>query len=131
MFVEGFKHSIEWVERADVFLDDAEKHLTGEHFWLTCFESHQVTELYLKSLLVSITGLHPYTHDLTELLDTLAVAGFNMSEDVRISSELLTLHYTLSHYLRKHAVRYARDRAERCLKSAKVVIEWVMRVADP
>lgn len=114
-----------------MFLEDAERHLAGEHFWLTCFESHQAAELYLKSLIVAITGFHPYTHDLSELLDVLKKTGFAVSEEVVVASEILTPHYTLSRYPGKRAISYTRERAERCLQSAKLIIDWVREVADP
>ncbi len=129
--MKGFKLSVEWIEKADVFLNDAERHLANGDFWLTCFEAHQAAEFYLKSLLVSITGLHPYTHDLSELIDSLIEAGFDASEEVKVSSELLTPHYTLLRYPGKRTIRYTKDRADRCLKSARIITEWVKNVADP
>lgn len=130
-WLKGVKLPIEWVEKAEVFLEDAEKHLAGGHFWLTCFESHQAAELYLKSLIVAVTGFHPYTHDLSELLEVLKRAEFTVSEEVIVASEILTPHYTLSRYPGKRAISYTRERAERCLRSAKVIIDWVKKVADP
>lgn len=121
----------EWIEKADVFLESAERHLAEGHFWLSCFESHQAAEFYLKSLLVAITGFHPYTHDLSELLSVLAEAGFDPPEEIRIASEILTPHYTLSRYPGKRAINYTRERAERCLKYAKLIVSWVREVADP
>ncbi|MCS7103645.1 MAG: HEPN domain-containing protein [Candidatus Korarchaeum sp.] len=122
---------MDWIEKADIFLEDAEKHLAEGHFWLACFESHQAAEFYLKSLLVAITGFHPYTHDLSELLDALIGVGFNSNEEIKIASEILTPHYTLSRYPGKRAISYTKERAERCLRSAKLIVGWVKEVADP
>ncbi|MEM1909221.1 MAG: HEPN domain-containing protein [Thermofilaceae archaeon] len=129
--LRGVRLPAEWVEKAEVFLEDAERHLAEGHFWLTCFESHQAAELYLKSLIVAVTGFHPYTHDLTELLEALKRVGFTAGEDIVIASEILTPHYTLSRYPGKRAINYTRERAERCLKSARSIINWVKEVADP
>lgn len=120
----------DWIEKADVFLDDAEKHAVEGHYWLTCFESHQAAELYLKALLVGVTGLHPYTYDLADLLESLVAIGFNIEEEVRLAAELLTPHYTLSRYPGRGALSYTKNRAERCLKSAKTIIKWVRDVAS-
>jgi HEPN domain-containing protein len=68
--LRGVRLSVEWVEKAEVFLREARKHFGEGIHWLTYFEAHQASELYLKTLLVSLTGLHPYTHDLSELLET-------------------------------------------------------------
>ncbi|MEM3982796.1 MAG: HEPN domain-containing protein [Thermofilum sp.] len=56
--LKGVGLPMEWVEKAEVFLGDAERHLAEGHLWLTCFESHRAAELYLKSLIVAV-GLHP------------------------------------------------------------------------
>ncbi|MEM3372095.1 MAG: HEPN domain-containing protein [Candidatus Korarchaeum sp.] len=129
--LRGVKLPTEWMERADLFLKEAERHLAEEHFWLTCFESHQAAEFYLKSLLVAITGFHPYTQDLSELLESLIAAGFDAGEEVKVASEILTPHYTLSRYPGKRAMSYSKERAERCLRSAKLIVSWVREVADP
>lgn len=129
--MKNIKLSTEWVEKAEVFLNDAEKHLVEGHFWLTCFEAHQAAELYLKSLIVSITGFHPYTHDLLELIDAVRGIGIEIGEDMVIACEILTPHYTLSRYPGKRAITYTRARAERCLSLARRIVEWVKSIADP
>ncbi|MEZ0345803.1 MAG: HEPN domain-containing protein [Infirmifilum sp.] len=121
----------EWVEKAEVFLSDSEKHLGEGHYWLVCFEAHQAAELYLKSLLVSITGFHPYTHDLLELLDAVKSIGVEVEDDVITACEILTPHYILSRYPGKRAIAYTKTRAERCVFYAKKIVEWVKRFADP
>ncbi|MEM4925777.1 MAG: HEPN domain-containing protein [Thermofilaceae archaeon] len=128
--LRGVRLPAEWVEKAEVFLEDAERHLAEGHFWLTCFESHQAAELYLKSLIVA-AGLHPYTRDLTELLEALKRVGFTAGEGIVIASEILTPHYALSRCPGERAISYTRERAERCLKSARSIINWVKEVADP
>ncbi|MEM2234960.1 MAG: HEPN domain-containing protein [Desulfurococcaceae archaeon] len=129
--MKGIKFAPEWIERAEVFLNDAEKHLTEGHFWLTCFEAHQSAEFYLKSLIVSTTGFHPYTHDLVELIDVTKGIGVEVGEDIVTACEILTPHYTLSRYPGRRAITYTRARAERCLSLAKKIVEWVKSIADP
>jgi len=64
----GLELPADWIEKAEVFLVNAERHLGEGVYWLACFEAHQASELYLKALIVALTGSHPYTHDLTERL---------------------------------------------------------------
>lgn len=122
---------VDWVEKAEVFLGNAERHLLEGHYWLVCFEAHQAAELYLKSLIVSLTGFHPYTHDLFELADTLRGLGIDISDDVYNACEALTPHYTLSRYPGRRAISYTKGRAERCLLYSERIISWVKEVADP
>ncbi len=121
----------EWVEKAEVFLKEAERQLKEGIFWLSCFSSHQAAEFYLMSLIVAITGFHPYTHDLSELLDALTSAGIEVDDEVRVASEILTPHYTLSRYPGKRTINYSEGRASRCLECSRTIVEWVKRVADP
>jgi len=58
--LKGVKLPVEWVEKAEVFLREARRHLGEGIHWLACFEAHQASELYLKALLVSLTGLHTH-----------------------------------------------------------------------
>lgn|GEM_PF-1291683 len=85
-----YKIDPEWREKADIFLEDAARHLSESHYRLICFKTHQAAELYLKSIIVSLTGSHPYTHDLSELLEILARVGFSTSEALMTAADLLT-----------------------------------------
>uniref|UniRef100_A0A7C5TGT3 HEPN domain-containing protein n=1 Tax=Ignisphaera aggregans TaxID=334771 RepID=A0A7C5TGT3_9CREN len=129
--VKNIKLLSDWIEKADVFLVNAERHFSEGIYWLTCFEAHQASELYLKSLIITITGSHPYTHDLGELIDVLNAMGFKPSNDVIMSCELLTPHYILSRYPGKHSIKYTIDRGRRCVEYAKKIVEWVKSIADP
>jgi HEPN domain-containing protein len=88
------------------------------------------TELYLKALIVALTGSHPHTRDLTELADVLASLGFKVPEEVTVASELLTPHYTLSRYPGRRSLRYIASRGRRCVDSAKTIIGWVKGVEE-
>ena len=83
----------------------------------------------MRSLLIAVTGLYSYTHDLSELLDILAGAGFD--EEIKVASEILTPPLHPSRYPGKRALSYNKERAERCLNSAKLILSWVKEVADP
>ncbi len=126
------RHSLpkEWVEKADVLLSDARRHLTEGHYWLTCFMAQQAAELYLKALIASLTGLHPFTHDLVELLESLKELDVSVPEDLYTYADALTPHYTMARYPGRKPVKYERGLAERCLRYAETVIEWVKEQAS-
>ncbi len=115
----------EWVEKARVFLEDAERHLEEGHYWLTCFEAQQAAELYLKALIVALTGVHPFTHDLSELLDALRELGLSIGDELYTYADALTPHYTLARYPGRKPVRYTRGVAERCVRYARELVSWV------
>ena len=115
----------EWVEKARVFLEDSEHHLREKHYWLTCFEAQQAVELYLKAVLIALTGLYPFTHDLVELLDTLRELGVKVPEELYTYADALTPHYTMARYPGKKPVRYNKSLGERCLKYARAIIKWI------
>jgi len=79
-------------------------------------------------LLVSLTGLHPYTHDLSELLYSLKALGIDAPRDVALVAELLTPYYTLARYPGKRAYTYNSVRASLCIES---FVSWVKSFADP
>ncbi len=60
--------SSEWIEKAEVFLREAKRHLSEGIYWLACFEAQQAVEFYLRALYVALTGTHLFAHDLVELL---------------------------------------------------------------
>ncbi len=85
---------IEWIERARFFLKEAERYLKENIYWASCFNSHQAAEFYLKGILFKITNSYPFTHDLIILLDALEKLGIDISDNIRLSADYLTPHYT-------------------------------------
>ena len=116
---------LEWVERARFFLREAERHLSEGVYWAACFEAHQAAEFYLEGILLKIMNLYPFTHDLLILLDELEKAGISASDEVRLSADYLTPHYTGARYPGTRSTVYDRRRAENCLKHAKVIANFV------
>ncbi len=96
---------------------------------MVCFEAQQAAELYLKSIHLALTGLHPYTHDLVELLDSLKDLDIEPPEDLYTCADALTPHYTMSRYPGRKPVSYSRGIAERCIRYAEEIIGWVKRKA--
>jgi HEPN domain-containing protein len=129
--MRGVKLRSEWVEKGDGFLRGARRAMEEGLYWLACFNAHQAAELYLKGLLASVTGVHPYTHDLAELLEALRAIGVEPPSDVVLSSELLTPHYTLARYPGRRVYTYTAERGRTCVECAEKIVEWVKKVADP
>jgi HEPN domain-containing protein len=129
--MRGVKLRSEWVEKGDGFLKGARRAMEEGLYWLACFNAHQAAELYLKGLLASMTGVHPYTHDLAELLEALRAIGVEPPSDVVLSSELLTPHYTLARYPGKRVYTYTAERGRMCIDCAEKIVEWVKKAADP
>jgi HEPN domain-containing protein len=121
----------EWTEKARVFLEEAERHVRVGYYWLACFEAQQAAELYLKALLVALTGTHPYTHDLVELLKTFEELGIEVSEELKVYGDALTPHYTLARYPGRKPLSYDEERARRCVNQARAFKDWVEKNADP
>ncbi len=128
--MRGVKLRSEWVEKGDGFLRGARRAMEEGLYWLACFNAHQAAELYLKGLLASVTGVHPYTHDLAELLEALRAISVEPPSDVVLSSELLTPHYTLARYPGRRVYTYTAERGRTCVECAEKIVEWVKKVAD-
>ena len=120
----------EWVEKARVFLSEAERHLEEGHYWLACFEAQQAAEHYLRALLVALSGTHPYTHDLAELMEALGELGVRVPENLKLYGDALTPHYTLARYPGRKPLEYNEPRGRRCLDQAKTIVEWVESIAE-
>ncbi len=80
----------EWIERADFLMRQARRNIEEGAYWFVCFEVHQAVEFYLKALSISLVGIHPYTHDLVELLEFLREAGLDAPEELYPLADALT-----------------------------------------
>jgi len=92
----------DWVIRAMEFMENAEQCLEEKRFAISCFSAHQAAELMLKALLLQRTGTYPFTHSLTELLDSLESIGIASEEQVYQAAEALEPHYTRARYPSVH-----------------------------
>lgn len=99
-------------------------------YWLTCFSAHQAVEFYLTSLIVALTGIHPYTHDLVELLEALKAIDLDIPSEITLSCELLTPHYTLARYPGKRVYNYSVKHGKLCVENAEKVVSWVKDITD-
>lgn len=115
----------EWLEKAEVFIKDSEKHLNEGNYWLSCFEAQQAAEFYLKALIIAKTGVYPFTHDLAELLDAISSLDITVPSEIYVYADSLTSHYTLSRYPGRKPFTYSKALAERCINYARRIINWV------
>jgi len=99
-------------------------------YWLSCFESQQAAELYLKGLIVAKAGTYPFTHDLAELLRVIKSLGFDFPIELYVYADALSGEYILSRYPGRKPRVYNDETARRWY--ARRIIEWVRSVAkDP
>ncbi len=96
--MKSIKLPAEWTERREVFLKNAIRNLEEGIYWLSCFSAHQAVEFYLKTLLVSIAGVHSYTHDLVELLDAMRAIK------IEVPQQYLTLLRAINTTLRARQI---------------------------
>lgn len=120
----------EWIEKARFFHEEAKRHYGEEVYWYTCFASHQAVEFYLKAFILALTGLHPFTHDLVELLDAIKSIGYHVPEELYVYADALTPHYTMARYPGRKPIRYNKDLGRRCLEYAEKIITWIKEKAS-
>ncbi len=120
----------EWISRGRVFLSEARENLGEGHYWLACFNAHQAAEFHLKGLLVSLTGIYPFSHDLVELLRAAESLDLSAPPEVLEAADALTPHYTMARYPGRTPGRYDRERAERCISYAERIVEWVEKALE-
>ncbi|MHA1590479.1 MAG: HEPN domain-containing protein [Candidatus Njordarchaeales archaeon] len=116
---------LEWIERARFFLREAERYLREGVYWAACFNAHQSAKFYLKGMLYKIANSYPFTHDLVVLLDELENSGIDVPDNVRLSADYLTPHYTGARYPGTRSIVYDKRRAENCLNYAKIIAEFI------
>jgi len=114
--------------RALSFLEYAKIQLKGEAYDLASFSSEQAAQLYLKSLILQLSGEIPRTHSIRELLRIIGELT-NRQEEVkefirenRIRLRLLENAYIESRYL---PIVYEKEDAEVIVGIAKEVIDFV------
>jgi len=120
----------EWLEKARFFHEEAKRHYNEGVYWYTCYTAHQAVEFYLKAFILALTGLHPFTHDLVELLDAIKDLGYDVPEELYTYADALTPHYTMARYPGRKPVRYNKDLGRRCLIYAEKIISWVEEKAS-
>jgi len=120
----------EWIERARFFLKEAKRYLEAKIFWASCFNAHQAVEFYLKGLLYKKTRSYPFTHDLLFLLDELKKYKIDVPEEIYLSADYLTPHYTGARYPGTRAIIYDERRGKSCLEHALKISNFVEKILE-
>jgi len=117
-----------WFGKAKDFLKVA-KESKEEYPWLSCFASQQSVEFTIKGILMKYKGSYPFTHDLSELLDTLnKELSVAVPEEIMKECDFLTPHYTQARY--SIVSSYNVRKAENCIESAEKVLIWLSGAFD-
>jgi HEPN domain-containing protein len=103
----------------------------GLHNW-ACFGAEQAAQLAMKGLLHGIGGA-PWGHDLVELGNAAAEAGFDQPPDVVSALHRLSRHYIPARYPDAHpsgqpGQHYVESDAVQAFADAAVVLEYVDRL---
>ena len=123
----------EWLEKAQVFLEEARDDVDRGRYWLACFHAQQFAELALKAVLIKLVGSYPFTHSLVELLEALESLGHRVDEELYTIAEALEKHYTRARYPGLGLSIYNKRVAERCINHAERIrrlVEEVLRESE-
>ncbi len=123
-------------KRAFMFLQEAEEDLKKGFYDLAAFHSEQALQLFIKAMLVRLSGEEVRGHEIRELLATLAftleVEGFDVSKKIgevakKFRRELVELEEAY-YEARYKPYPYTKEEAEELVKVAKLIIEELERV---
>lgn len=83
-----------WFEKARKFIKYAEDDFRLGRYDSASFFAQQSVEMLLKGLLVKRTGARPYTHSISEMLNTLSlVYKTDVPHDILVCASKLEKHY--------------------------------------
>ncbi|HDI75574.1 MAG: DNA-binding protein [Thermoprotei archaeon] len=126
------REEVELIKRRSLkMLDYAKKCLSSGDYDLASFLAEQAAQLYLKSILLEITGEMPRTHVIRQLLHVLRELAKNkeqVDEFTRKNRRLLVgleEAYLAARYF--HRI-YEREEAEELVKFAEEVIEFAENI---
>ncbi len=111
--------------RSKGFLNGAKERLKAGEYDVACFMAEQSVQLYLKAVILDLSGEIPRTHSIRKLLSILSTIFGKKLEFDRKSLIFLESMYINARYLN---VEYEREDAEEAIKIAEEVIEIVDRV---
>ncbi len=128
--MERFEEAKRWFQQALRDLKAAEDSLSDGNYEWSCFQAQQASEKAVKSLLF-IHGRSAWGHSVVELLND--VSGVeSVSEELYVYARELDRHYIPSRYPNAFesgypGMYYDKPTAERALKTAKNIVEWVRK----
>ncbi len=128
--MKRFEEARRWFAHALRDLKAARDSAKNSNYEWSCFQSHHAAEKPLKALLYAY-GRSTWCHSLTELLDYLNDI-MEIGEEFYTIARELDRHYIPSRYPNAFesgypSMYYDSSTAERAVRGAEVIIEWVRR----
>ena len=111
-------------KRAKGFLEGARERLNAGDYDVSCFMAEQSAQLYLKALILELSGEVPRTHSIRQLLSILSTLLKKKIEFDRKSLIFLESAYNNARYL---TLTYDREDAELAISTAEEVIKLADR----
>lgn len=112
---------LRWLDKAKEHLQLAKIALNNGIYSLSCFHSQQAAEQALKSVLITLAGVHLLTHSIVKLASEVATLK-NLNLPPKEKLEELEDHYLQARYPNARISSYTCDEAERAYKTAEAVV---------
>jgi len=130
------REALRWLDDSFEDLRVAQDLLRGEHHSASCFHSQQAAEKAIKAALY-LNRVEAKGHSTLELLESLGrVAGLRL-EELYEDARLLDKHYAPPRYPNLHPSvslptykLYSREDSERCITSAKKIVNYMKRLLE-
>lgn len=113
--------------RSKGFMEAAVERLKAEDYDLACFMAEQAVQLYLKSVILELSGEIPRTHSIRQLLSAISKLLDEKFDFDRRSLVFLEDAYIKARYF---GSGYEREDAEDAIKIAEEVISVVSRTLE-
>jgi len=128
--LERFEEARRWFAQALRDLKAARDSIEDGNYEWSCFQAQQAAEKALKALLYAY-GRSAWGHSLVELLNYLR-SVVEVGEELYVVARELDRHYIPSRYPNAFesgypGMYYDRPTAERAIRCAEVVLEWVKK----
>ena len=117
-----------WISKAKRFLEVAKRDLKDGYYDFAALNSQQAAELALKAILIKKTGFRPYTHSITDLLDSIPEFA-EVPDEVR-DCESIEEHYVQARCPDARLNDYRLEEAETAVRYAEVIIDFVERLLE-
>ncbi|RLE66812.1 MAG: hypothetical protein DRJ47_01450 [Thermoprotei archaeon] len=76
---------------------------------------------------VALTGLHSFTRDLVELIESLKALNIIPPEKLYMYADALPPHYTMVRCPGRKPITYNQGTVWRCIEYAREIIKWVKK----
>ncbi|MEM0349909.1 MAG: HEPN domain-containing protein [Candidatus Caldarchaeum sp.] len=120
-----------WFEKARKFIKYAEDDYRLGRYDSASFFAQQSVEMLLNGLLLERTGARPFTHSISEMLNTLSlVYQKDVPHDVLVCASKLERHYAAARYPDTGVVHYNVWDAEEALECMMRIIRYVDELGE-